>query len=74
MNRYKDWTIAEVYWKAQSEGGITELINWGGPEVFTALGPAAVEAARHIEDATAEIQAIFDAHEKEIEATMDEEW
>jgi hypothetical protein len=60
---YNDWTISDVYWKSESEGGIAELINWGGTAVFTALGPDAVEAAKQIEQGIELIQRIFDAQE-----------
>lgn len=72
MNRYKDWTIAEVYWKMESEGSIADLVDWGGPEVFTALGPEAVEAARQIDQAVDLIRAIFEAHTQEIEDFTDD--
>jgi len=70
-NRYAEWSIADVYWKADSEGGIANLIEWGGPGVLTALGEPAVQAAWDIVRALDVIRGIFDDHTPELE---DYEW
>lgn len=72
-DRYAGWTVADLYWKMDSEGGISDLIYWGGPEVFTALGVEAVEAAAAIEIAMDLINRLFDQHSEEIE-TSEENW
>lgn len=56
---YESWTPQDVANKADWEGGIYELIRWGGPEIFTCLGPAAVEAARVAEQNIEAISAML---------------
>lgn len=73
-NRFASWSVAELYWKMDSEGGIAELIRWGGAEVFTALGDEAVEAAYEIEQAMEVINGLFDQHQEEIDSALEEEW
>jgi len=43
---YESWSPQDLANKADWEGGIYELIRWGGYEIFTCLGPEAVELAR----------------------------
>lgn len=62
-NRYESWTTGEVYEKADWEGGICGLIDYGGSDIFTPLGPEAVEAAKNIEAGMKVIQTIFDEYE-----------
>jgi hypothetical protein len=49
MGRYADWTKEEVWEKADWEGGICGLMDWGGADAFEALGPDAYAAAQSIE-------------------------
>lgn len=72
MNRFADWTVADLYWKMDSEGGISDMIYWGGPEVFTALGVEAVDAAKRIELAMDLINWMFEQHAEEIESSEEE--
>lgn len=73
MNRYESWSIPEVYWKADWEGGICGLLEYGGAEIFTALGPEALMHARRIAEGLAFIAKVFDAHQQEIDEYEDGE-
>lgn len=57
------WTIKELYDKAEWEGGICGLIEYGGSEIFSALGPEVLEAARDISRGLNLIEAIFNEYE-----------
>lgn len=56
---YEDWTPQELANKADWEGGIAELIGYGGPSIFTCLGPEAVEIARQVQAGLAALSALL---------------
>ena len=49
MGHYADWTPRDVWDKADWEGGICGLMDWGGADAFEALGPEAYQAAQRIQ-------------------------
>ena len=51
MGYFHDWTAQDVADKADSEGGIYGIIQWGGAEVFECLGAEAVALAEIAEKA-----------------------
>lgn len=69
---YESWTVAEVYWKSEWEGGICGLLEYGGPEIFSPLGLEALAHARRISEGIKFIEKVFDAHQQEIDDYEDE--
>lgn len=61
MGRYSDWTPEEVWEKADWEGGVEGLLDWGGADAFEALGPEAYEIAKVVEQNFKALQAYLDA-------------
>lgn len=57
------WTPESLWDKADWEGGIAGLIEYGGSEIFRCLGYEAVLAAREVEKNMRILQNIFNAVE-----------
>lgn len=60
MGRYADWTKEEVWEKADWEGGVEALLDWGGADAFEALGPEAYRLAQDIQVNLRELQRFLD--------------
>lgn len=59
MTDHTSWTPEELWDKADWEGGVAGLLEYGGPEIFTVLGPEAVEAARKADEGLRFLQRLF---------------
>ena len=59
MERYLSWTAQDIANKADWEGGIMELIYWGGPGIFASLGDKAVMFAEMAEYCVDQLKAML---------------
>lgn len=59
MSDHMSWTPEELWDKADWEGGVSGLLEYGGPEIFTILGEEAVTAARQVNEGLRFLQKIF---------------
>lgn len=50
MGHFASWTPQDVADKADSEGGVSGILGWGGPEVFECFGEEALRLARIVYD------------------------
>ena len=66
MGRYADWTPEEVWDKADWEGGICGLFDWGGADAFEALGQDAYSSAKVIEAEMKYLQKALNKVEQEM--------
>lgn len=59
MGYYADWTPQDVAVKADWEGGVQGLLDWGGPDAFEGLGEYAYAIAKRIGSDFRELQELL---------------
>lgn len=67
MGNYANWTPEEVWEKADWEGGICGLMDWGGADAFEALGWEAYNSAQRMAIDLRIIQKALNAVEEGME-------